>query len=519
MNLAPRLSLCLMRAMIRKFRASILPLIVFGVLWFLLVKNLSLYWTADPQYSFGWFGPLLCAYLFLTRWPSRPPTEPASWPAAKWVFWIAALALLPTWLAEQPNPDWRGLSWVLALEVVLLTLSAIYFVGGKSWLRHFAFSICFILTTLPWPGGLENFLVQGLMQVVAWVTVGLLNLSHIAALQHGNLIEVKTGLLGIDEACSGIRSLQASVMVSLLLGELYRASFRRRTLFLLAGILIAFFCNVGRAFFLSWTAATQGIESVPKWHDWAGIIELSICFVALWGCVHLMCRSSLKLPHPSPASSGIDRAPRPFPLKPAIGLGVWLALTIIGTETWYRAHESGQLLQWSFQLPASKPKFKILSLPDLLGDEQRAASWTENDGSRWTALFFKWDAGPPRSRILARLHRPEICLPAAGYKLQTDRGIITVRAKDLLIPFHALDFDYDGKQVYVFFCLWQDRLKSSQPLRIRDHWDDRLVGLESVLLGERNLAQQTLEIVVFGYSTHQEAENALRRQMDELIQI
>jgi exosortase/archaeosortase family protein len=308
-------------------------------------------------------------------------------------------------------------------------------------------------------------------------------------------------------------------MVSLLLGELYRATFRRRTLFLLAGILIAFFCNVGRTFFLSWTAASHGIDLVPRWHDLAGIIELAICFLALWGFVHLMCRTSLKPPQPVAAFSEADRAPRPFPWKLAVSLGGWLALTIIGTEIWYRAHENGQLLQWSFQLPTSKPKFKTLSLPDLLGDQQRAASWTENDGSRWTALFFKWAAGPPRSRILARLHRPENCLPAAGYKLQTDRGFITVRSKDLMIPFHAMDFEYDGRQAYVFFCIWQDGLKSGQQLRLRDHWDDRLVGLESVLLGERNLAQQTLEIVVFGYSTFQEAENALRLQMDELIEI
>ena len=293
-----------MLSRLRKFQPSILPLIVFGALWFLLIKNLSLYWAADPQYSFGWFGPLLCAYLFMTRWLSRPPTEPGSWTGAKWLFWIAALSFLPTWLVEQPNPDWRGLTWLLALEVVILNLCAVYFVGGRPWLRHFAFSLCFILTTLPWPGGLETFVIQGLMQVVAWVTVGLLNLSHIAALQHGNLIEVKSGLLGIDEACSGVRSLQASVMVSFFLGELYRAGFRRRTLFLLAGILIAFFCNVGRTFFLSWTAASQGIESVPKWHDWAGVIELGICFFALWGCVHLMCRKPLKLPAPPLTSSG-----------------------------------------------------------------------------------------------------------------------------------------------------------------------------------------------------------------------
>ena len=70
----------------------------------------------------------------------------------------------------QPRLAWTQLGHGLGSG--FLTLSAIYFSGGRSWLRHFAFSICFMLTTLPWPGGLENFLIQGLMQVVAWVTVG-----------------------------------------------------------------------------------------------------------------------------------------------------------------------------------------------------------------------------------------------------------------------------------------------------------------------------------------------------------
>ena len=97
--------------------------------------------------------------------------------------------------------------------------------------------------------------------------------------------------------------------------------------------------------------------------------------------------------------------------------------------------------------------------------------------------------------------------------------MITVKAKDLNIPFHAMDFDYDRKQVFVYFCLWQDRLKSGEQLRMRDHWDDRFVGLESALLGERNLAQQTLEIVIFGYATSQEAESALRHQMQNLVRV
>ena len=59
------------------------------------------------------------------------------------------------------------------------------------------------------------------------MTVQALHLFGIPALQNGNLIEVKTGLLGINEACSGIRSFQATLMVSLFLGELYQMSWRR----------------------------------------------------------------------------------------------------------------------------------------------------------------------------------------------------------------------------------------------------------------------------------------------------
>ena len=159
-----------------------------------------------------------------------------------------------------------------------------------------------------------------------------------------------------------------------------------------------------------------------------------------------------------------------------------------------------------------------MAIPDPLGDERRGGSWTDGDGSHWMAFFFKWAAGPPSSRILARLHRPEVCLPAAGYKLEADRGTIKVSAKGLSIPFHALKFDYGGQQVYVFYCLWEDRREAGERPRIRDHWDERLVVLESVLLGERTLGQQTLEILVSGYSTPDEAEAALRRQMVNLIQ-
>ena len=56
-----------------KLTQWILPSLVFGALWCLLVAQLSQYWALDPEYSFGWFVPILCAFLFLMRWE-----EPAS---------------------------------------------------------------------------------------------------------------------------------------------------------------------------------------------------------------------------------------------------------------------------------------------------------------------------------------------------------------------------------------------------------------------------------------------------------
>jgi Transmembrane exosortase (Exosortase_EpsH) len=279
----------------------------------------------------------------------------------------------------------------------------------------------------------------------------------------------------------------------------------------LIGATIAFACNVGRTFFLAWLAASRGIESVPQWHDSAGFTILSICFVLLWVCARLLCGPIKKLEFSRrPAAAALPRGTMP-------ALTICVLFTVLGTELWYRSHETQETYHWSLVWPVEKERFSDVAIPVLLGDERRAASWVDENGNNWMVFFFKWLAGPPSSRILARLHRPEKCLPPAGYELREDRGLITVAVKNLQVPFHVLNFNYNGKQVYVFYCLWQDRLKAGEKPRIRDYWDGRLVGLESVLLGERNLGQQVLEIVLFGYATPQEAETAFRSEMGNLI--
>jgi hypothetical protein len=70
----------------------------------------------------------------------------------------------------------------------------------------------------------------------------------------------------------------------------------------------------------------------------------------------------------------------------------------------------------------------------------------------------------------------------------------------------------------VFFCLWEEGLKTSEQPRIEDQWS-RFAKLRSVLLGQRNLAQQTLEIVISGCDNPEQAETEFRREILKLIEV
>ena len=109
----------------------------------------------------------------------------------------------------------------MAVCAVVISGAGVYLAGGNSWLRHFTFPILFFLVAVPWPTSLEQIVIQGLMRIDALINVEILTAIGIPAVQLGNVIEVGSGFVGIDEACTGIRSLQATFMVSLFLGEFY----------------------------------------------------------------------------------------------------------------------------------------------------------------------------------------------------------------------------------------------------------------------------------------------------------
>ena len=196
-------------------------------IWSLLLFQLSISWNTNEQYAHGYLVPFLCVFMLLKADPYDPSVNspPEASVSRKW--WLIlgiplVLALAPIWLIRGANSDWRLLNVVLFVVVFAITLLIAYNQGGWSRVKPLLFPISFFLVAIPWPLATDLRLTQWLQEKVSSIIVDtLLILEHEAKLE-GTVIDIGVfGEIGVDQACSGIHGLQASVVITLFLGAYY----------------------------------------------------------------------------------------------------------------------------------------------------------------------------------------------------------------------------------------------------------------------------------------------------------
>ena len=391
-----------------------ISILTFLFLWTDLVRNLSSFWSANPQYAYGWTVPALSLFLLWECWITRSAPAPAARRGRAFLLaGILAACLLPTRLVLEATPDWRIAQWALAAEVVGLSLCAVYLLGGRPWLLHFAFPIAFIFVSVPWPVNMEQSLIQTLTEWVTTLTVDGLNLCDIPAIRKGQIIEISTGIVGVEEACSGIRSFQATLMAALFLGQLWTFRWRSRLVLIGAGVVFAFFCNVGRALLLSFVAEKNGIAAIDKWHDPAGFTILGICFVGLLGLA-LLLRPKVGRGLAAAAQSQPSRLSSTF----VAALAAWVLLAALGTEWWYRSAPAGSSAWWRVEWPENQPGFAEIPMApkvrEMQFDAGRQAHWREDDGSQWTMFISAGFRASPSPAVSPAGTIPTSAFPPPG---------------------------------------------------------------------------------------------------------
>ncbi len=492
---------------------------VWGWLFFILTGE----WEANEQYSHGWFIPLLAGWIFWQRWTCRPEAEPASGVLRVASYGALVLLLAPAALGilvAGAYPDWRVVLWGLGISAFVASLAVTALVGGLGWVRHLSFSYVFALVAVPWPTAPERWLTQELSLLAAQIAAWCLPMLGIAAMCHGTSIDVGTEVLGVDDACSGIRSFQSSLMAALFLGELYGLRWGYRLFLCVAALFAAYALNVARMLVLSIAVANGGSGALEKLHDPAGFAILILTMGILW----LFCWALQQIPASlQPSASGAVGPSRlgRGPGLTCIAVVLAVALMAGGSEAWYwsKARTLVRAAAWTIapadvaggaeDQPLEKRAQEMLRY-----DRGFQRAWHDEAGHSWHLIFVEWE--PKRMSLhYAQPHLPEQCQRMIGREIVSKSDLRRVEVNGVGIVYNLYKIRAGSDEFYLMYVVSDDRISGEQIEMKRATPSNRMAA---VMAGRRNMGQRSMQLALVGESDETKAEEAMRGLLPQLIQ-
>lgn len=484
--------------------------IVAIAIWAPVFWRLRPAWSVTEQ-AHGWVVPVLAAFLALERWrrDEGSGTVRATGGRATigaWIAVVVGLLVQPVLLAVlEANPLWPAAQWAAYAAAAAVTLGWLALTQRPAAARRMVFPVAFISTALTWPAFVTVRVAVDLGACNARLAAAAVSAMSAPAVVHGNVIEVAGGLLGVDEACSGVRSLPAVWMAAWFLGELAGLTWRRRLGLVVASLSAAVVGNLIRTTALTALAAGQGVAAVERWHDAAGGLELAGTLATVVALAWILARGrspGQSVPAPEQAAGSVGlRAARACVTASLVVL-VGCVVAVAGPELWYRAHETragaGESTLWELRQVAGWNEIAVPARAQELLHASAAQGRERFDpefGARDAAFVLRWE-GDVASAAAAELHDPTICLPAAGIAVETVGEPEVVAIAGERLAFTDGSYAIAGRGQHVFFCRWDARLgraRSAQPADLADvvRW-----RLERVAAGQRRGAVAFIVLVV-----------------------
>ncbi len=254
-------------------------------------------WRQNPDLSHAFFVPLIFGLLV---WESRRHGTPRWVPPGRLpALAVAGILTLGFVFFALAGLFAATLAWTHAMVSCLLAaaLGCFLFAGllilADVRLRIVPFNwisltaIFLWLLVAPLPDGTYARLTLGLQQWVTGSVLQTLHLLGVPARQHGNVIELATTTVGVEEACSGIRSLISCVFAGFFFaGWLVRRPVGRLVL-IAAAPLLALGMNFLRSLTLT-LLANAGKDIGGFWHDATGFAILGVTAAVLAGLAILL---------------------------------------------------------------------------------------------------------------------------------------------------------------------------------------------------------------------------------------
>jgi exosortase len=503
-----------------KNRDRVTPALLTGILayaWLFLFYQLSIFWGFEEDYRYGWAVPILMAYLVYRRLKLLGPAQFTYSPLPLVVFFGGAILLPLFRIVLDANLDWRVAVWLLAFVTVGMTFSFAWMAGGKGWIKILAFPILFSLTGVPWLGRIEIPVTNGLMNFGAWVATEVLNLLGVIAIQHGNVVETAGGMVGVDEACSGIKSLQTMVMIGLFFSDLTALRGLSRFLVVIIGVFFAALANLIRIIVLALVSNNGGEAGVAAWHDTTGTVAFAAACFALIVVLRFLPPAKSVTPSTGQSDRSASHFSRVVGLLAAVGI-LWLAAGEIVRAFWYEpASPTGQ--RWNVTWPQDALNGKNLPIAPAVKDKLQCDAgsgfaWTNTPGTEWIGYFFEWNPGV-QSFFARSQHSPEICLPATGRHLRADLGYFDVDCGKTKLRVRHQVFDDPNGTLNVFFIVDGTSVTNIEEQLDSASWQNRL---RAVSERKKEADRRSLELIGVGYAAPESARAQAEQWIKQLVQ-
>lgn len=241
-----------------------------GLLPLLIYHGLNLW--QRPHFQFFPLAWLAFGFLVCTR--STPAEATTAW-RQRLGFGVAVCALLATTASVLVFSPW--LAHVSLIFVCLAWM--ILRLPQTKWYLPLAW-LTLLVITLPMPRNLDTRMVQQLQRGSTESASALLDLSGIPHFISGNVLEIRTGQLFVDEACSGVDSLYALGAIALLLALWHHKPLLLSVLLLASVPLWAWLGNVIRLYTIAYLLDRWGIDWSHGWQH--TLLGLGVFAFSYW---------------------------------------------------------------------------------------------------------------------------------------------------------------------------------------------------------------------------------------------
>ncbi|MGF1531633.1 MAG: exosortase/archaeosortase family protein [Puniceicoccaceae bacterium] len=290
----------------------------------LLIWDQSHWWLTREEYNFGIFVPIFVGWVLVERWPAirnflvtgRAGTRGADeeessgregkkdgWlsgvlEAGAWLVLIGALALYAIGAVLRSSDEAANLpatqAWAWSFAAFLLSSAFIVSrrigVSGVTpalgdrlkFVGLFVFPALIWMISAPLLDFAERKVSLFLLNRVTDIVSFTFELLNYPLERKGNVLVLPMGQVGVEDACSGIRSLTACLFAGSFMAAMYANRIWKKLTLIFLAMVLAFVMNIFRSLFLTAWAYAHGSEAIKgNFHDLTGYAVLGLTWVGL----------------------------------------------------------------------------------------------------------------------------------------------------------------------------------------------------------------------------------------------